>query len=122
MSRPKQKTPFPLVRWVLLLLVPLYMVWQMRDANVHDAESPLPATGVNSNTAAATRAAFIAIAIFGLIRFLQVAGVGSMQTFFNVYDEMHVDGGATTGVFLAAMTGRFSERPGWASPDLVIRT
>lgn len=89
-----QPQPYLWTLWLipLLLLVPLYMVWQMRDANVHDAESPLPATGVNSNTAAATRAAFIAIAIFGLIRFLQVAGVGSMQTFFNVYmdRELHV--------------------------------
>ena len=86
----------------LLLLVPVYIVWQMRDANVSDAESTLPAVGISTDSAAASRAAFILIGMFGLIRFLQVGGVASMQTFFNVYmdRELHVST-ATIGTIQA---------------------
>ncbi len=99
-----QASPFLWTLWLipLLLLVPVYIVWQMRDANVSDAESTLPAVGISTDSAAASRAAFILIGMFGLIRFLQVGGVASMQTFFNVYmdRELHVST-ATIGTIQA---------------------
>lgn len=102
-----QPLPFQWTLWLIpiLLLIPIYSVWQMRDANVHDAESALPITGIGADSvdsASATRAALSLIAIFGLIRFLQVGGVASMQTFFNVYmdRELHVST-ATIGTIQA---------------------
>lgn len=104
-------------RWTLLLIpvllaLPLRAQWRMREPDVHatipeDAATaavhaepaprrplpPLPTTG---------RAIFYLIALFSLVRFLQVGGVGAATTFFNVYmdRELHVATG-TIGLFQA---------------------
>ena len=99
-----QPLPYLWTLWLipLLLLIPVYIVWQMRDADMADTESALPATGISTASASATRAAFLMIGLFGLIRFLQVGGVSSMQTFFNVYmdRELHIST-ATIGTIQA---------------------
>ena len=100
-----QPGPYQWTLWLIpvILLLPIYIVWQMRNANVADAESTLPATtGASTASRNPTQSVFLLMGLFGLIRFLQVGGVASMQTFFNVYmdRELHVST-ATIGTIQA---------------------
>jgi predicted MFS family arabinose efflux permease len=104
-------------RWTLLLiplllLLPLRMQWRMREPDAHALVDDDPAAAAAHAALAPRRplpslpstgrAVFYLIALFSLVRFLQVGGVGAATTFFNVYmdRELHVATG-TIGLFQA---------------------
>lgn len=87
----EQPAPYQWTLWLtpLFLLLAVYLVGLMRDVMPGD-DSNQSAEDDGQTTPA--QSIFWLLAFFGLLRFLQVGGVASMQTFFNVYmdRELHV--------------------------------
>jgi MFS family permease len=87
-------SPLP-YRWALALIVPglaviLLQLLRMRDPGVGDDTAPgdsqtTPAAALPSPARLTTTALLTMIAVMGVIRFLQVAGIATGVTFFNVY-------------------------------------
>ena len=90
--------------WLIpfMLIVPLVLLTRMRHVVSVDDELKPSASLNASNEILPVQGTLALIAFFGAMRFLQVGGVGAVQTFFNVYmdRELHV-GTATIGVIQA---------------------
>ena len=85
----------------LFALIPLRMLWLMREPPVlHEPDPPVraaaAATGAPAAAALAQMSPLTLIGLFALMRFLMVGGVGSATTFFNVYMDNGL--GASTAV------------------------
>ena len=100
-----QPLPYQWTLWLvpIFLLVSLYLVSLMRDVNTNNNTTLLDDDASSADISSTepsklnalkepAQATFLLLAFFGLLRFLQVGGVASMQTFFNVYmdRELHV--------------------------------
>jgi MFS family permease len=96
-----QPLPFQLTLWLVpfILVMPIYLVWRMREVKVRDDEMetvPVKADSASADVALAdnfttAKILILLMAFFGLIRFLQVGGVATMQTFFNVYMDRELN-------------------------------
>lgn len=94
----EQPLPFQVTLWIVpfTFIVPLLLVARMREVNMRELDqNTTPAERTSHKTNAPVtpiKSLVLLLAFFGLIRFLQVGGIATLQTFFNVYMDrgLHV--------------------------------
>jgi MFS family permease len=103
-----QPAPYraPLLLVALLVLVALFVVLQTRDVE----ETEPTEARVSPGGAPSKESAYGLIVFMGLVRFLQVAGVGVAMTFFNVYMDREL-GVATAQIGIIAALARLVAVP-----------
>lgn len=100
-----QPGPYQTTLWLipLMLIVPMIMLARMRNVVSQDDVALAGQSGsLVSSGAVPVKSTLALLAFFGAVRFLQVGGVGAVQTFFNVYmdSQLHVST-ATIGAIQA---------------------